>query len=215
MTRRLEGWLPVSGIVFAVLILVAILVTGNDTGETNREIIEYYADDGNRNQQFAAFILIGFGVLAFLVFLASLRTALLRAEGEPGTLTVVVFAAGVTFSALLLAANALFVGIAESTSDDEFQLDPNLARLSENVGYTLFVSALAAAGVMIAAASILMIRTGIFGAWVGWAGLVIALALLAIGFAFVPLFGLIAWVFVVSVLLLRPALARRRESPAV
>ena len=90
-----------------------------------------------------------------------------------------------------------------------------MARLSENIGYTLFVSALAAAGVMIAAASILMIRTGIFGTWVGWAGLVIALALLAIGFAFVPIFGLIAWVFVVSVLLLRPALARRRETPAV
>lgn len=214
MTSRWEGWLPVGGIVFAVLILVAILVAG-DTGDTNREILEYYADDGNRNQQFTSFILIGFGVLAFLVFLASLRTALLRAEGEPGTLTVVVFAAGVTFSALLLAANALFVGIAESTSDDDFQLDPNLARLSENIGYTLFVSALAAAGVMIAAASILMIRTGILGAWVGWAGLVIALALLAIGFAFVPLFGLIAWVFVVSVLLLRPALARRRETPAV
>jgi MFS family permease len=214
MTRRWEGWLPVGGIVFAVLILVAILVAG-DMGDTNREILEYYADDGNRNQQFTSFILIGFGVLAFLVFLASLRTALLRAEGEPGTLTVVVFAAGVTFSALLLAANALFVGIAESTSDDDFQLDPNLARLSENIGYTLFVSALAAAGVMIAAASILMIRTGILGAWVGWAGLVIALALLAIGFAFVPVFGLIAWVFVVSVLLLRPLLARPRESPAV
>ena len=215
MTRRWEGWLPVSGIVFAVLILIAILVSGNDTGDTNREILEYYADDGNRNQQFASFVLIGFGVLAFLVFLASLRTALLRAEGEPGTLTVIVFAAGVTFSALMLAANALFVGIAESTSDDDFQLDPNLARLSENVGYTLFVSALAAAGVMIAAASILMLRTGLFGTWVGWAGLVIALALLAIGFAFLPVFGLIAWVLVVSVLLLRPVLTRPREGSAV
>jgi Domain of unknown function (DUF4386) len=208
MTRRWESWLPISGIVFVVLVLIAILVAGDDPGDTNREIIEYYQDDGNRNTQFTIFVLLGLGALLFLVFLASLRTALRRAEGEPGTFSAFAFGAGVTSAALLLAANASFVAIAEATGDDDFRLDPNQARLTENIGYTLFVSSLAAAGLMIVAASIVAIRTGVFPSWLAWVGLVIALALIVVGFAFVPLFGLLAWVLVVSVLLLRPAFAR-------
>lgn len=213
MTRRWESWLPVSGIVFVALVLIAILIAGDGPGDTNREIVEYYEDDGNRNTQFTTFVLLGLGALSFLAFLASLRTALRRAEGEPGTFSAFSFAAGVTSAALLLAANASFVSIAESTGDDDFRLDPNLARLTENIGYTLFVSSLAAAGLMIAAASIVAIRTRVFPAWLTWVGLVIALALVAVGFAFVPLFGLLAWVLVVSVLLLRPALPRQEAAP--
>jgi hypothetical protein len=63
------------------------------------------------------------------------------------------------------------------------------------------------------ATSILAIRTHLFPAWLGWIGLM--LALVVIGFAFVPVFGLVAWVLLIGLLLLRPAISPRPVEPAV
>lgn len=213
MSSPWERWLPIGGIVFVALVVVAILFGLDDPGGSNRETLGYYEDGGNRTRQLAGLVLVGLGALSFLVFLVSLPSGLRRTDGEADLLTAFTFAAGASFVAPLLAANALFVGLAERTGEDDFQLAPTPTRLTENVGYTLFVSALAVAGLLIAVTSTLALQGQIFPRWPGWLGLVIALALVASGFAFVPLFALLAWVLVVSVLLLGPADTHPQPAP--
>ena len=199
---RGERWAPASGIVSVLLFLVAFIVAPGDLGDTDEEILAYYADSGNRAGEIAAFFLITVGVLCFLLFLSTLRNRLRSVEPEPKSLSALAFGAGVTSAALLIGAISLLVGTSAAVGEtSEFVVDPNLARFAKNAGYLLFVASIMVMSLPVAATSVLALRTPVLPKWLGWLGLFVALVLLFAVFFF-PLFVLWAWVLVVSVLLI-------------
>ena len=202
LRNRWERWAPATGILYVALFVIAFVITGDGPGDSDEEILSYYADSGNRATDIAAFFLIAAGVLLFLWFLVTLRSRLRSAEEEPKTLSVLAFAGGLTSAALLLAADALFAAVSGTVEfTDEFRVDPNTARLVGSVGYLLFVGSTMAAAVLVAATSTIALKGTVLPKWFGWVGFVAALALLVAIFFF-PIFVLWAWVLVMSVLLL-------------
>jgi hypothetical protein len=193
-------WSPLSGLASVVLWVVVLILVGDGAGDLDREILAYYGDDSNRNQEIATFFLILAASLFFLWFLAELRQRLLAAEGGASYLTTLAFSSGLLTTALLATANVFFVATAFATGDDDFRLDPNTHRLISDVGYGLFVSALTISFVLILATSILAVRAGPLPRWLGWLGFPVAVFML-VSIIFLPFFAFLGWVGLTSIAL--------------
>jgi hypothetical protein len=189
-----------SGVVFAVLWVVAIAIVAGGAGDTDEEILSYYEDSGNRNKEITAFFLILAAGLFYLWFLAVLRSRLRLREGEPGTGSALVLASGSVSAALFFVFAYLSSAPAWATSQDDFTLDPNTYRLITDMGYGVWVGGQFAAIVAVLAASYVALRTGAFPSWVGWIGFLVAVLLL-FAFAFIPFFVFLGWITLLSVLM--------------
>jgi hypothetical protein len=196
---RWERWSAVAGVLFVALFAIALGLSGN-TGDNPSEVQAWYAEDGNRTRQIVAFFLFVGAALAFLSFLGTLRDMLMRAEGGPGTLSALVFGPGVTFATLLVAGNAFFTAPVALADDSDFTLDPNTAQTFDNAGYITIVGGTMIASILVLSASTAALRTGVLPAWLGWVGLVVAVAMLFSIFL-VPILVFLAWVLVVSLVM--------------
>ena len=197
---RWERWSAVAGVLFVALFAVALALSGN-TGNTPAEVQEWYADDGNQIKQIIAWFLYVASALAFLSFLGTLRDMLVRAEGGPGTLSSLVFGPGLVFTALYICGVSLFAAPAALARDSDFTLDPNTASMLNNAGYFTLVGGVMVAAILVLSASTAALRTGILPQWLGWAGLLVAVAML-FAFFFLPILLFVAWVLVVSLVML-------------
>ena len=215
--NRWERWAPLSGVVYVVLSVAGftIGVSGSpDTGAPDREFLSYYADSGNRTKEIVAFFLFVVAGLFLLCFVGSLRDRLRSVESEPRGLSALAFGAGVASAALFAVAVALGSAMSFAIEDsDQFVVDPNLARLFGNTSYLLIVASTMVASLLVAPTSMLVLRTAVLPRWLGWVGIVVAIALL-VAVLFIPIFLLWAWVLVVGVILtVRPANGHPHESP--
>jgi hypothetical protein len=194
-----------AGVAFVVLWFSAFAL-GIEVGASDREILDHYADSGNRAKEAVAFFLIAAAALAFVLFAGALRSLIREAEQETGMLAAVAWAGGTACAALLLAGNAVSRATAFAAMDDEFELDPNTRRLFEDAGLLLLASGTLAAILLVGAVSLAALRHGLLPRWLGWAGFPAA-ALLPLAIAFVGFLVLALWVIAVSA-----ALAFRRIS---
>jgi magnesium-transporting ATPase (P-type) len=196
-------WTALAGVGFVVL-YVAAFALGIEVGPSDREILDYYADSGNRAKEAVAFFLIAGAALSFIVFTVGLRTLIARVEEDPRTVAAFAWAGGVACAVLVLAGNAVSRATAFAAMDSDFQLNPDTRRLFETAGFMLFVSGTLAAILLVAAVSVAALRFGLLPRWLGWAGFVAA-ALLPLAIVFIGYLVLVAWVLAVSF-----ALASRR-----
>jgi hypothetical protein len=182
-------------------------------GDTDQEIRDYYASSSHRTKEIVAFFLIGGAALSFIIFAAGLRSLTARVEERPRTLAAIAWAGSVGCATLILAGDAVSRTSAFASLDDNFVLDPNLARLTNDMGFLLFASATLAAILLVVAVSLAALRYGILPRWLGWAGLPTAV-LLTLGIAFVGYLILALWVLVVSGVLAfrRPATATEMDA---
>jgi hypothetical protein len=106
MTRiNWERLAALAGIAFVVL-YVAAFAPGIEVGKSDREILDYYADSGNRAKEVVAFFLIAGAALAFGVFAGALRSLIARAEQETAMLAALTWAGGTACAVLVLASLA-------------------------------------------------------------------------------------------------------------
>jgi hypothetical protein len=185
-----------AGVAFVVL-YVAAFTLGIEVGASDREILEHYADAGNRAKEAVAFFVIAAAALALLVFAGTLRSLIARAERETAMLAALAWAGGVACAVLVLAGNAVSRATAFAAMSDDFQLDPNTRRLAEDAGFLLFVSGALAAILLVVAVSLAALRHGLLSRWLGWAGFVVA-ALLPLAIGFVGFLVFLVWVLAVS-----------------
>ena len=75
MTRfSTERWAGIAGLGFVVA-YVGAFAMGIEVGPSNREILDYYADSGNRAREVVAFFLIAAAALCLLLFVGLLGGA--------------------------------------------------------------------------------------------------------------------------------------------
>jgi len=198
-----ERLAALAGVAFVVL-YVAAFALGIEVGASDREILDYYADGGNRVKEVVAFFLIAAAALAFIVFAGSLRSLIARVERESAMLAALAWTGGTSCAVLVLAGNAVSRATAFAAMSDDFQLDPNTRRLVEDIGFLLFVSGALAAILLVVAVSLAALRHGLLPRWLGWAGFPAA-ALLPLAIGFIGFLVLALWMLAVSATLaLRP-----------
>jgi hypothetical protein len=205
MFLRIARLVPANGILFVVLVVVASLVKdAPERNSSDAEIVTYYQESGNRNEELVAFFLIGLALFCFLSFLGALRGFLARAEGEPARLTTAAIGSGVVFIAFAVAAHVAATSIAWAVEVyDGFRIDPNTARLALSLWYGFFVMSMFAAAAMTLAASVLALQSRVLPTWLVILGFLATVAGL-LGFFVLPSLVILAWILVVSIFMLWP-----------
>jgi hypothetical protein len=202
---RWARWAPALGILYVILFLAGFLAVGSGPGDTNAEIRSYYTAHPDRG--YSLFFLFTAAALALIWFLGTLRAALADAEGPPARLASLAYGAGVANAILLVAAGSTWAAISGAQDSEQFVLDPNTQRVTDSLGYFLFVGSGMAAALLMFATAIVVLRAGIFPRWFGWVSVLTAVIML-FSIIFFPVFVLWAWVLTASALMLmRPARA--------
>jgi len=201
--RRLVRWSPLTGVVFVAFWIAAFaLLVGGDEGESDAEIVAYYADEANRGMDVVAFDLFVVASLVFLGFLAVARSRLARAEGRAGPWTTLTFGSGIAATTLWLVAGVFWMAVAYTASETkEFRVDPDTERLVSEMGYLFFVTGIYATIPVVLGISLVALRTGVLPRWLGWLGLPVAASLLGALGVF-PFFVFLGWVLLVSIVLI-------------
>jgi hypothetical protein len=203
MSRSIVRWAPLSGVAFVVLFVAAFLVGGSspDSNDSNAKIAAYLAKDSNQTKNIVAFFILMVALLFLISFFASLRSRLVQAEGGVGRLGHLAFGAGIAHAVMLVTAVCIFISPIITADDaDKFKVDPGLYRLTQDMGYSIWVLAVVVAALVTWAMAGAVFRTGFLPRWFGWVSVVTGIICL-LGVFFVPIFVFWLWIVIASVLL--------------
>jgi hypothetical protein len=211
-SRRSTG---ISGIVFVVLGVVVVVLSGeNDFTQTDGALRGYFVDDARQQQAVAAMLILPLALAALLWFTAGLRT-LLQADAGSGLPSAAALGGGffaATFLVGVTVSNSVAVALAFM---DRYAFDPHEARLTLLLGIVLTTGALTGAAVMITATSLAGRRLGLLPAWFTRASHVVAVLALFSLLLFGWPYALVAvWFLTLSILLLRSPAEGGREMPS-
>lgn len=190
-----ERLAALGGLAFVVL-YVGAFALGIEVGDSDREILDYYGDSGNRAKEVVAFFLIAGAALSLAVFATALRSIIARSE-QSAMVASLAWAGGIACAALILAGNAVSRATAFAVMDKGFQLDPDTRDLFETAGFLLFVSGALAAILLVVGVSLAAVRHGVLPRWLGWAGFAVA-ALLPLAIGFVGFLVFLLWLLAAS-----------------
>jgi hypothetical protein len=180
--RGLQAWAALGGVAYVVLYFIGILLIfdGEPDGDAPpAKFIEFFGDSGHQDRMSLGWMLAALGVFFFLFFVASLRQTVSRFDRD-GLLAALTAIGGGIYAALALTSIGLEVGV-RTMSDDTYQhqVFPEIIHAAGDAGYVIHASGGVGLGMMILAAAIAFIRSGVVPKWAGWLSVVAALAALA------------------------------------
>jgi hypothetical protein len=126
-----------------------------------------------RNELRAQSLLFVLSAGAYVWWFGSLRSYLLRAEGETGRLATVAFGAGVIWAGLQMVLQGAQAALAMEANGD---MTPALAGLLGDLTYALSIIAYVPMAIVLAAVAVISLRAGAFPAWLGWLSALVAAA---------------------------------------
>jgi hypothetical protein len=173
-TRRRERIAASLGIIFVLLQIAAGSMLGGAPAldAPSAEIQSYLVDDGVN--VLAAATMVALAAFFGLWFLGSLRTFLERAEGAPGRLSKVAFGAGLV--TITMATTASLPTVALAWNDTAALAEPGLLQAVWNLNTLALVPIGSSAGVFCLAIALVILRTRVLPAWLGWIGVLAAVA---------------------------------------
>jgi hypothetical protein len=199
-----------AGLASAVMFLIGVAIVNVPSKATDGELVQWWSSNSHQVEALLSMVSFTLAGLFFLVFLAHLRTRLLAAEGGAGTLTTIVFSAGLLFVATLFvaaAARGVISYALKSPGAGEPLPNADLLRYLPQLSYVVLgFCGLLSAALAIAVTSLLAFRTRVFGRLLAWlgvacaAGLIVANAIL-IGVGAIP--AMLLWMVATSVSLWR------------
>jgi hypothetical protein len=208
---RLERYAPLAGLVAAVLWVVSLILLeagGNPGSPESAEVIADHFRE-NRGAILAAGTLHALGGVAFLAFVASLHALVRQVQPARRLAASALLVGGIAAGAMMLA--LMGPQTTGATTDVEL-LGPESSLAFWRLAHVFFVAAEFAMALFVAAVSLLALSGPLLPRWVGWAGLVLALALLITPIGWIALLFLLPlWLAAVSLLLFART---RRPSPA-
>ena len=190
----------VAGIVFSVLLAVAIALFRNAAPSDPNAAGDWLADGGRRNAVVVALNLLPFASIAFLWFIGVVRDRI--GEGEDRLFTTVFLGSGLLFVAMMLTAAAIAGGLLFTAEDNAVAASqPAIWAFGRRIVTTILnVYAMRMAAVFTMATTTLAVRLRLIPRWLAVVGYLTAAALL-LTVGVVPWLELLfpAWVFVFSV----------------
>jgi hypothetical protein len=198
MPDRLSRLAPLTGVVFAVLVVVAI-VTGGETPDANAspaKVIAYYGT--HRSEVETSSILFALAFLFVVLFAGALRSYMRRTPAAEG-LASIVLAGGVLMAAGVLIGTSVEYGLAHNLN----QLTPATAQTMNVLGNEIFLPVIGGAFLFAIAGGLAILRGVHLPRWLGWVSIVLAIVVLIPPLSF-PALGVFAiWSVIVSILIYR------------
>jgi hypothetical protein len=163
----------VAGILFVITFIVGAAVSGDMPmhGDDAETITAWFADNGE--QYLIGDFINGLGfILFYFPFLVGLYARLRSAETEPAIWSRVALIGGILLPLAGLT-GGVFLG---SLALLEGAVSDDVAVMAVAASFHAFSAVSAVTAVLVGAASIVIIRTGVFWAWLGWLGAALAIA---------------------------------------
>jgi hypothetical protein len=204
----------VAGIIFSVLLAVALALVRSASPSDPDAAGDWLADGSRRKAVLVAVNLLPFAAIAFLWFIGVVRDRI--GEGEDRLFATVFLGSGLLFVAMMLSAAALAGGLLFTATDDAIAASQQgIWDFGRRVTNTLLnVYAMRMAAVFIMTTTTLAVRLRLIPRWLAVVGYLTAVALLLTVGA-IPWLELLfpAWVFVFSVHILIVTMRARAASP--
>jgi hypothetical protein len=200
---------PLAGILFVALLVASFILSGSspDTDDSTGKVVAEWSK--NDSQQMTGAILSALAVVPFLWFLGALRSALRVAEGGTGRLSATAFAGGLILAGFAVADASLQFAVADSVGDV-----PPLVTQSLSVLYSdFFLGFPVGVGVFGVATGLVLLRTGLLPAWLGWFIFVVGILSFIPFVGFFGIFLVFAWIIVVSIMLFQRGDAAAPPAP--
>jgi hypothetical protein len=191
-----ERLAPLTGLVFVVITVLVFAMGGStpDPHDTAQKVQSYYTKHHDKHVTLAFILAIAIPFLLF--FVSSLRHDLRRAGGT-GQLANAAFAGGILAAAGFGILSTVHLALADS--GDSLKTINTMQTLNVLDGND-FIPAATGLGVLLGASGLAVVRHGGLPAWLGWAGIVIAVAIFTpAGFIGFLASGL--WIIVASILM--------------
>jgi hypothetical protein len=195
MTRSREWLVPLTGVGFAVLLILSFVVAGEpkSADEPVREIVDFYVDNKTAIEVGAAMGALAGVLLVF--FGAYLRRVLRAAAPDDEILSLVAFS-GLLVVAVFAAFDSMILFAAAEAADD---VDPVALQAMQAIWDNDFFIAVLGVELFLWATGLAALRTGALPRWLGWVMIVLAVIgmtplgfVAAIGAALIVL-GLSIW----------------------
>ncbi len=204
----------IAGIVFAVLLTVALALFRSAAPRDPNDAGDWLADGGRRKAVVIALNLLPFAAIAFLWFIGVVRDRI--GEGEDRFFATVFLGSGLLFIAMMLCSAAIAGGLVFTAEDTTLATSqPAVWAFGRRITNTLLnVYAMRMAAVFTTATTTIAVRLHLIPRWLAVFGYVTAGALL-LTVGLIPWLELLfpAWVFVFSVHILAVNLRSDTASP--
>lgn len=206
MSERLNRLAPLSGIIFFILLVVAIFTSGSSpsAGSSGAKVIAFYTQ--HRSSQRVSDILFVLAA-AFLVMFAGVFRDRLRHEAD-GAATTALVGAGI-----LAAGLAILSSLDYALAAHPAQLTASTAQVLNTVSNDAFFTAVMGGLVFGVCAGIAVLRASVLPRWLGVLGLIFGIAA-ATPASFAGLAGMALWSLVVAVVLYARAERPKETSSA-
>jgi hypothetical protein len=205
--RGLERFAPLAGVLFVLLVIVAVIVGGESPSadDSLQTVLEYF--EGDKDSAIASSIILALAVVPFLWFAGVLRSVLAAAEGPPARLANTAWGGAI----LIALGVTLLSGFAFAAADTVDDVPPEATQTLSVLQADLFFPVAVGAAVFLLASGLAIVRSGALPAWLGWAGLVLGVAAMTpTPAAFVAIILMLVWIVAISVMLFQ----RRAAPPA-
>jgi Domain of unknown function (DUF4386) len=195
MLDRWSRLAPLTGIVFAGLLIAAFAVGGREPGvhATGLNVLSYYK--AHHSQRMASDSLTALGVVFLLFFAAALRTYLRRIEGARP-----LAALGFGGAVVLGIGFAIFSALSWALADARNTLDPSAAQALNVLSNDFFWPFAIGVTVFGIGYGLAIARSGALPRWLGWVAFLIGILGMT-PISFIAFFALLAWSLIVSALM--------------
>lgn len=194
-----NAWVALTGILFLVLLVVSVVVSGeppDPTEDSAAEVISYYAD--NDSEVMLASGLFTLAGVLFVAFAAAIRRELLEGGADDDTIPTLALAGAIIFAIGVATSSAL--GFAAADLVDSDQIEEGTITTINAISWDFFFPFAAGLLLFFVSTGIGIVRTGALPKWLGWVAIVIGVvAMTPIGFG-AALAGAL-WVLVASILI--------------
>jgi len=201
---RWERLAPLTGIIFVICVVVAFVALGQDTPGSHasaQKVQTFYSK--HQGREVAAALVLALG-LPFLVFFSSILHRALRVAGGQGRLAAAAFGGGLLAAAGFAVGAAIHLALADAADKASTLGTTQTLNVLDNNDFIPFAAGM---GILVLASGLAVVRYGALPGWLGWAGIVIGVAMFTpVGFIGFGLSGI--WVIAASIALyLRPPVA--------
>jgi hypothetical protein len=196
--KGMERFAPLSGVVFAVLVIASLVIGGEGPGtdESVQETVDFWKDE--ETEQVIAAIVGAYAAGAFVWFAASVREAVAKAEGGRSRLASISFAGAVITATAALVASTLQFAAAEAADE----LTPDALQAISVLYSDFFFPFAIGLGLFLLAAGIGAVRHAAFDRWLGWMAVGIGV-LCVTPLGFIGFLAALVWTGIAAIVLYR------------
>jgi hypothetical protein len=204
MVRDWARWAPVTGVVFAVLFVVAIVAGPNtpDSDASAQDAVSSFVS--HRTHDRVSLFLIAYASVFAVFFAAALRSYLKARSDGDGLITL-----GYSGMIIFVVGAFTLVGMEFAATDAPAKISPAAEQALNVLQNDVFFALLVGAGIFLIGNGLAIVTSAALPKWLGWVAVPLAvIAVTPLGWL-VAIFALPIWALIVSVLMLM-----RQDAPA-